>query len=80
MCVCICVCVCVSVCVYVCDPYHIDQLGDLEAEAHPDGVIGVLDGPDPALVALEQAPEEVVLHHGQGHGPTWGDTRRGVNQ
>lgn len=47
--------------------YHVNQLGDLQSEAYFDGVVGVLDGPDPALVSLEEVPEESVLHLRQGH-------------
>jgi len=47
--------------------HHINQLRDLESEADPDRVVDVLDGPDPALVALEKVPQEGVLHLRQGH-------------
>lgn len=36
--------------------YHINQLGYLESEAYFNGVVGVLDRPDPALVSLEKVP------------------------
>lgn len=47
--------------------YHINQLGYLESEAYFDGVVGVLDRPDPALVSLEKVPEESILHLCQRH-------------
>lgn len=47
--------------------HHVHQLGDLESKAYFDGVVSVLDGPDPALVSLEEVPEESVLHLRQGH-------------
>lgn len=47
--------------------YHINQLGYLESEAYFNGVVGVLDGPDPPLVSLEKVPEESIFHLRQGH-------------
>lgn len=47
--------------------HHIHQLGDLKSEAYFDGVIGPLDWPDPALVALEKVSEQSILHLRQGH-------------
>lgn len=52
--------------------YHINQLGYLESEAYFNGVVGVLDRPDPALVSLEKVPEKSILHLRQGHKLTLG--------
>lgn len=46
--------------------HHINQLGDLESKANFNGVVGVLDRPDPALVPLEKVPQQGVLHLRQG--------------
>lgn len=46
-----------SVCLYVCvcvSSHHIDQLRDLESKAYFNSVIGTLDWPNPALIALEK--------------------------
>ena len=51
----------------MCVSYHINQLGDLQSEAYSNRAVGVLDGPDPALVALEKVPQQKVLHLCQGH-------------
>lgn len=59
--------------------HHINQLGDLESKAHFNGVIGVLDGPDPALVSLEKVPEESVLHLRQGHKVALGWSKQAEN-
>lgn len=58
-------------------PHHINQLGDLESKADFNGVVGVLDRPDPALVPLEKAPEQGVLHLRQGDKLTltWNEQR-----
>lgn len=44
------ICYCVLLCIH---PHHIHQLGDLESKANSNSVVGTLDWPDPALVALE---------------------------
>ena len=61
-------------------PHHVDQLRDLEAKAYSDRVVGVLDGSDPALVTLEQVPEQRILHLCQGHKLTrgWERGERGM--
>lgn len=51
--------------------HHINQLRDLESEAYFNSVIGTLNRPDPALVALEKIPQQGVLHLRQGYKLTW---------
>lgn len=48
-------------------PHHVNQLGDLEAKADSDGVVGVLDGSHPLLVAPEEVPQQGILHLSQRH-------------